>query len=283
MIVKLGDESCRLDITRHGGQLNHYFHFILDFVWPIHNWWQNHDQTAALTDVIPLDPKMLHFADAFYEIFGVRMRKDRLRLATAMSHVSRKAVDLNGFNSVTRDYLKVFDDIDTARDSLCRFRAYLQERFAAPMATCPAVILIERETGSESRGASRRTIANHGELAQTLAAYCVANGLEFLNVKLEHLSFAEGFACFNRPGFVIGQHGAGLLNALWLEQSRSSVIELADARKLEHFSNLCSDFDIAYERLQFPFVELASSREAIDVDPATVLRVLDHQRKLVSP
>ena len=63
---------------------------------------------------------------------------------------------------------------------------------------------------------------------------CVEPPLEFENVTLEHLDFMEQVRLFASAVLVVGQHGAGLGNSVWMEPG-STVVELTNRPNLKHF------------------------------------------------
>lgn len=100
----------------------------------------------------------------------------------------------------------------------------------------PDVILIERgasKHGFEDRediapnarasGRDRRRIDNHHDVARHLEA---RYGTRVQTLVLEHLTFAEQVQHFWRARLVIGQHGAGLNNILWMRDLRGGVVEI---------------------------------------------------------
>ena len=107
------------------------------------------------------------------------------------------------------------------------------------------VLLIERlppqpffATAAKSRGggASRRHIPNHDDVARALQSL-VRAPFEFQNVHLEQLSFEEQVRLFAHAALVVGQHGAGFANCLWM-QPGSKVVELTNRPDLTHFQRL---------------------------------------------
>ena len=73
-------------------------------------------------------------------------------------------------------------------------------------------------------GATRRSILNHEDLTSTLRSM-VRAPFEFHNLKLENMTLKEQIHYFDRALVVIGQHGAGLANCIWMRRE-SMVIEL---------------------------------------------------------
>ena len=57
------------------------------------------------------------------------------------------------------------------------------------------------------------------------------------NVKLEDLDFAQQVRLFASAVMVIGQHGAGLGNSVWMEPG-GTVVELTNRPNLRHFQKI---------------------------------------------
>ncbi|MEM7120819.1 MAG: glycosyltransferase family 61 protein [Pseudomonadota bacterium] len=273
-------------ITRRHSGLDRYYHFITDFVWPIYTWsaLQSRDAQPRLSDAVSLGRQPLRFSGLFEEIFGVPLRADQLRYRTMLAPFSRRAERVSCCNTLRRCYLEGFDDLAAARADLARFNAYLETRFAAPPSERATVTLIEREGGEADRGATRRTVTNHKVVAEAIETFCSRNALAFRNVQLDGLSFAEQFRIFRTSRVIIGQHGAGLTNALWLKPGAASLIELAQRDTRDHFSNLSEDFGVAYARLTCPLADASTpSQERITVDPDAVVAQLQAQLDVEHP
>jgi len=107
------------------------------------------------------------------------------------------------------------------------------------------ILLIERlpldsslmaNATSEGGGTTRRSILNHEDLTSTLRSM-VRPPLEFHNLQLENMTFKEQVQYFDRALIVIGQHGAGLANCIWMRRE-SIVIELSN-KPSNFFQPLC--------------------------------------------
>ena len=284
MLLTVDGQRSHITITRRSSHLDRYYHFITDFVWPIYSWSarQNPDGTPKLTDAISLGRQPLRFAGLFEEIFGVPLRADTSRYRTLLAPFRRNAIRVGCCNTLWRSYLESFDNLEAACHDLQRFNNFLESRFPVPPSTRPTVTFIEREAREADRGATRRTITNHKAIADAVQAYCITNDLEFRNVQLDGLSFAEQFRIFRTSGVVIGQHGAGLTNALWLKPGAASLIELDHEDTRDHFSNLCHDFGIDYTRVCCPLAEASTAlQERITVDPAAVIAQLQQKLQFV--
>ncbi len=103
------------------------------------------------------------------------------------------------------------------------------------------VLLIERippqeyfqkEAVHKGAGSTRRSIKNHQELKIAIRS-ALKPEFHFQNIQLEEMNFSEQIQCFDSAIMVIGQHGAGLSNIIWMKQS-STVVEIGFESK-DHF------------------------------------------------
>ena len=119
----------------------------------------------------------------------------------------------------------------------------------------PEILLIERgrsshgfesdwRLGARARttGVDRRSIVNHAEIAQALQC---KYGKKFRNVLLEDMPMAEQVQLFYRARIIIGQHGAGLNNLIWMHSDKGMVIEISPVRT-KTFQNMCSARGFTY-------------------------------------
>lgn len=110
------------------------------------------------------------------------------------------------------------------------------------------ILLIERLSPSQNAitkntGATRRSIINHQELKSTISSM-VKDSFEFHNLELENMTFKEQINYFNEADLIIAQHGAGLVNCIWMKET-TKVIELS--HKYEgHFRTLSKIKNLDY-------------------------------------
>jgi hypothetical protein len=130
------------------------------------------------------------------------------------------------------------------------------------------VILIERgktklKNNIKDTGFNRRHLDNHNKLKRALEKRF---GPIFKNVILENLTIDEQVSLFTNAKIVIGQHGAGLCNIVWMNTSNSLVIEFPPYI-VNTFKNMCKVKDYKYFR--------------IDPNPQTVVQLcLRHMPKI---
>ena len=125
-----------------------------------------------------------------------------------------------------------------------RFSQTIQTKLKVARTNQPnKILLIERlppssyftqNAKNKGGGALRRSIPNHAALASALQAM-VKPPFEFHNLQLEKTTLQEQVDYFDKAAIVIAQHGAGLVNALWMRPN-SIVVELSYDETRQHFN-----------------------------------------------
>lgn len=204
-------------------RVEHYYHSILDLALPL---WCLSRAASPETEFI-LRPFGV-FTDRIPLLFP------NVRIAGTGEDISAVRRRLLGMNPLF---------VHVTHDQMTAFRSYVLDRLDVPEPESAAnVLLIERlppqeyfvtEAVKKGGGTSRRSIRNHAELRDAVEK-AVKPPFQFQNVQLEVLSFSEQVRLFANAALVIGQHGAGLANCIWM-QPHSSVIELGNDESLRHF------------------------------------------------
>jgi capsular polysaccharide biosynthesis protein len=108
-------------------------------------------------------------------------------------------------------------------------------------------------------------IVNHGDLSAALDA---RYGRRFCGVVLEKIPVAEQIRLFHHARLVIGQHGGGLNNLIWMKGNDGVVVELAPTA-IKTFQNLCLAKGLIYRTLG------PMNRRMPRIDSAELLHLLD--------
>ena len=210
------------------GNIENYYHFIFDLVFPL-----NCLIKKAPPDVIFVIKDFGIYTDRLQHLFPGRIEIEREINIPG----NAKRIHLIGMNpkcvyfkSGTLENLKIdiCRNLDIAQDGKPN-KILLIERLP------PDSNLITYAT-SEGGGTTRRSILNHEDLTSTLRSM-VRSPLEFHNLQLENMTFKEQVHYFDRALIVIGQHGAGLANCIWMRRE-SIVIELS-SKPSNFFQPLC--------------------------------------------
>ncbi|QDT47851.1 hypothetical protein Pan258_18900 [Symmachiella dynata] len=209
--------------------VEHYYHFIFDLCLPLHLTLQAASPNAKFslrdfgifTERLPLlFPDRVKIVGKDHDTDGLTCRP------------------LNGMNPV---FMRL------SRQELESFTSHVLTTLDIDSTAPPnKILLIERlppesyfvnQATKKGGGASRRSIPNFQEFVESLQNR-IQSPYELQTVQLEKLSFQEQIQLFHQAVLVIGQHGAGLANAIWM-RPESSMIELSNVPKLVHFRNIC--------------------------------------------
>lgn len=247
--------------------VEHYYHFLFDLALPLY---------LVLAKAPPRARYLLDefgiFSDRIPQLFPGRVSIRN----HAESNAELKSYWLHGMD---------LSLVAVRRAELAAFRDYVLRVLEIPQQSNPRyVLLIERlppvdyfryQAVKKGSGASRRSIANHQELAESIQQM-VKPPFEFLNVALETISFAEQVRLFHSAALIIGQHGAGLANCLWMQRG-GHVVEIHNQPKLAHFRILSHLMGHHYN-----YYKSQEAHCVIDVrDFATQLRHNHHLRHIL--
>lgn len=260
--------------TRGGGELNHYYHFIFDFLWPCYDYLKNNNMLNNEDILLTFKDRNLHyFMDIISEFFDNPIKISKLN--NLISFKRYPEIALKGFNPLNHCYIEKYNRISDARKSLDSFREYLLNRFNIVDKKEDQIVLIERGKGDGYRGNTRRDIHNHPQLKDAVAKYCQISGFKFSNVILENMTFRDQINLFNCSKVVIGQHGAGFANLVAADPANLIVVELAGENNPDHFHNFCHDFDFTYRRLKFSYHSENKLKKSLLVEINEVLGILN--------
>ncbi|WP_197444012.1 glycosyltransferase 61 family protein [Maioricimonas rarisocia] len=206
----------------------HYYHFLFDLCLPL---WR-------LTEVVPLGTRFTLrsfgiLTDRLEAMFPgsvcIEDDPDRIEQLPRMplSGMNPRFVELDCYE-VMRFRRHVLSTLG-ANETSERMNVLLIER-APPD---PYFLLEAQKRGA---GASRRSIPNHSELAAAVESL-VQPPYQFRNVRLEECTLREQVELFANAAVVIGQHGAGLANSLWMRPG-SEIVELSNCPELTHFPEI---------------------------------------------
>lgn len=202
---------------RAKGHIEHYYHFVFDLLLPL----------SLLIKQLPTSTTLLLPPFGIFERYLDLIYPGRTR-RVAEERVDKK-VPRNRFVGMNPNRVELGDEM------LAEFRDTVMLALGIKPCEKPdKVLLIERmppdeyfRTQSNIRGggSARRAILNHAELQQALQK-SVDKRFNFMNVRLEEITFAEQVALFDSAIAVIGQHGAGLANNTWMKPG-GQVYEIA--------------------------------------------------------
>jgi hypothetical protein len=130
--------------------------------------------------------------------------------------------------------------------------------------------LINKQVTEENKlsltdtGKERRFLENHKDIEKALK-----NKYKdlFVNVILEDMSLEEQISLFIGAQIVIGQHGAGLCNIIWMTKASEALVIEFPPFMCDTFKNMCSTMNINYTRMEPKPQEILKKCEIIKINP----------------
>ena len=256
-----------LTIQANAGSCEHYYHFILGYLLPLAAHLARRemaeDRVILLRSCGPLD-RILHELSLPGLLCCERFTHASIRKTLERS--SRVEIDeIKGFDfghlpgeEVLYDGPSIEVGVQFVRERLVPAIERARAELNASWTGNPRVLMIERGESDpyyqsclaevQSSANQRRSVANHGELAASMAA--VYPG--FRSVRLETASLAEQIAWFGSTDILVAQHGAALSNIVWMRPG-AHVIEIdpdvpPNLRTL--FCRLADVCEVSYARLR---------------------------------
>jgi hypothetical protein len=236
-ILKLSKSEKRILLKPKtlGGNVEHYYHFILDLALPLNNLINK----TSPKNVFLVENNLGPFTERLLQLYPDRVEI----LDRGARHREICSAHLIGMNP--RHVLLTKNTLEKFRKDTCH-------RLQIGQSIKPSkILLIERLPPEEyfltkakikGGGALRRSILNHEALVSKLQTI-VKYPSNFYNLRLEKLPFQEQIELFDKAAVVVAQHGAGLTNCIWV-RSGGVVIEIGDNnnnhafRKISQLRNL---------------------------------------------
>lgn len=210
-------------------RVEHYYHFLFDLCLP-------------LAQVIERVDEQVHFVIEDFGIFSPRVAElfsGRVEIVDRDSGSNGdSAHPLLGMNAQWVGlHAEHFASLKRMAVDVYKQSASTPQNLVLLIERMPPNDYFANHAIKKGAGSSRRSIPNHAELQEAIAGSTPAD-MEFRNVRLEELDFAEQIDLFDRAAVVVGQHGAGLANCLWM-RANAKVIELSHDPRLRHFQRIC--------------------------------------------
>lgn len=239
-IIKLARKNKKIKIESKmfgPGNIEHYYHFIFDLLLPINfiiekTSWKNIfliKKFGILTEIL------------------INLFHDNIKILGQKEFFSKEIIPSTKIIGIDPGHT-----IITNKDCEQLKKNILNKLNIKNCENPKKILLIERgtplsyyinEAELKWSGNSRRSIINHSELRKMLG-WLIKPDFEFINLELEKLSFKEQIEHFNSAIIVIGQHGAGLSNILWMNKGWF-VIEFW-SENMFHYKKLSRAKDLKY-------------------------------------
>ena len=230
------DIAINLSIENNPGSVEHYYHFLLGFLFPLAI---KHSSLRSLGFQGPVFVRSCGPMDRILKECGfsgvdILERVEHLRNLSRSSFASwqlrqETAYGMDFFNG---DYpvAQILQAAKVIRSQL-KDRLCLRSLSETGNVTKSKVLLISRSVdpffnsdNAEIRtsGSQRRSIENFTEVRMALEAACG----DVANVVLENMTLSEQITLFSSSDIVVAQHGAALANIVWCRPG-TRVIEIA--------------------------------------------------------
>lgn len=252
-------------LQKHKGLPWHYHHFVTDALLPFFRKWvkpHNHEIKEVFFKDVE-EQSIGTFTSHFEKFLGVKahlippqkFRKLKVRRMLV------KSMTVRPFKK--ESYAQLFEHI---------------RKLDLVDPTYPKVLLIERSvqklhfSGLErdrrnKTGAERRTIGNHDELREALAVHGA------VNLVLENVPFLEQIKYFHNAHTIIGQHGAGLSNMVWMPKGKVLELISRKSNNIRFWRPYLKNKDLIWKNIVFPSTGHVNS-EVLHVDPKLVVQHL---------
>ncbi|MBK0382515.1 glycosyltransferase family 61 protein [Pedobacter sp. SD-b] len=229
-IIALSKEAPNIllePITIGGGNIEHYYHFIFDLMLPL---------SLLIKATNPNVVFHLHQFGLFTN-YAVEIFKNRIHIIqTNTNLLEGKKMNLLGMNPNNINILKFpYQILKQTIFSALKIKSSNKPNKILLIERLPPDPYFLNDAKIKGSGTSRRSIQNHHELKELLKLK-IKPSYVFENIQLEKMSFKEQIQAFESSVIVIGQHGAGLANILWM-QEKSTVVEFGFENKT-HFERL---------------------------------------------
>ncbi len=266
--LKLRSIRIRQDTGKPSGYLWHFGHFMHDFVMPLTDWLVNSNESPQHISLFiedSPDQSVGSFIGMIEPLLGIHAN----------------LVSIEEFQSLQFDDLVLHGYMfgPYQPSSLNNIQRWIVPRFDLhPKADQPDILLIERAIGIHGfeqqqnmpkcikrTGVQRRHMSNHTEIAALLNTRYKNR---FRNVILENMPLADQISLFHHAKLIIGQHGAGLNNLIWMNDANGTVIELTPC-SIKTFENLCQAKGLRYLTVG------PRGKKIVEMDLTEIVKTLD--------
>lgn len=236
------------------GRLHHYYHFVAECLWPLFVWLEETGRLNDGSSIFFADHNVSYFREILEELFDHRFSfpAEPEPVYFDAWRARRTPLYRGGDDDVivlgTRFHagrMAAFHDETTSSARMSELRDYCAERLRLGPATQRTVVFVQRERAEEidldrerpyqgqghydSRGAARR-FTDFEPYAEMLRR-SLPREVDIRIVRLATMPFRDQVAVFRDALAVVGDHGAGMVNAIWSEPGLV-VIEICGGRGL---------------------------------------------------
>jgi hypothetical protein len=220
------------DVPDKRGKISHYGHFIHDFIVPLihHIQTTNSKYTHIYLNNYTTWTNLGNFKDIAEKILGLKITQLPEEDINKLDHpiVIISTLSFGPYEPVL--FKNIIPHVSNTLN-------ITKSQYS--------VILIERTKPKVGSNFHNRFLENHINLKNKLTNYF---GSIFKNVILEDLNIDEQVSLFMNADIVIGQHGAGLCNIVWMNKPNSLIIEFPPYI-VNTFKNMAKAKNYKYSRI----------------------------------
>jgi hypothetical protein len=220
------------DVPDKRGNFSHYGHFIHDFIVPVIHYINTNN--SKYTHIY-----LLNYAN-WTRLKNFRSMAEKI-LGLKITEISNEDIEKLNLSTIVISTISFGPYRPVLFKNIIPFISNKLILKESPY----KVLLIERGNSKPGTGAHRRFLPNHKRLEEKLSSYF---GSIFKNVILENITIDEQVSLFMNTDIVIGQHGAGLCNIVWMKNPKSLVIEFPP-HVVNTFKNMCIAKEFKYARI----------------------------------
>jgi Glycosyltransferase 61 len=207
------------------GSVQHYFHFILDLLLPLSLLVRDSapEVRFEIENVGLLHP---HLASVFSDRIKIAHPDDRQSTAPSVPLVGMCPICVRLRPNVYAEFRDtIFEELTVDRNS--------RQNLIILIERIPPDDFYLKDAELPGGGTTRRSIPNHDHLANCIKS-AISPPYQFQNIRLEDFTLKQQVELFQQAALVVGQHGAGLSNCIWMQKG-SSVIEISAKPWKAHF------------------------------------------------
>jgi hypothetical protein len=231
---------------------------------------EEHDGSVVMRDAGPLTRLLIDYDDPRIHIIPWDLQRELFHeyrscrgIQTLWGYDNRDFYDWTIFQKVRQ---VVFRRLQVQQSSLEQKFQHLPEQFILfiDRGEAPPFYRVHKKYGPKSAGRDRRSTPNLKEVVQQTQSFFPS-----VCVELESMPFWDQVYLFRRARMIVGQHGAGLSNWIWAENSRS-FIEITGERRETKIN-----FRALANVMQQPYDQIITESNHPILDAEVVLRCLE--------
>jgi hypothetical protein len=268
--IRFFDDKTILLFKNRNGSIEHYYHFLFGCFFPLIHFLEEHDGPVVMRDAGPLTRLLIDYDDPRIHIIPWDLQRELFHeyrscrgIQTLWGYDNRDFYDWTVFQKVRE---VVFRRLQAQQSSLEQKFQHLPEQFILfiDRGEAPPFYRVHKKYGPKSAGRDRRSTPNLKEVVQQ-----TQSSFPSICVELESMPFWDQVYLFRRARMIVGQHGAGLSNWIWAENSRSFIEITGERRETK------TNFRALANVMQQPYDQIIAESNHPILNAEVILRCLE--------